>query len=104
MTPSQQDDLFRWITCDAFSAQTLQQAADRLAALAPDYAEYPFRPVAVGIDGTRWFKQREQAIADAVWRATRRLFDPDETLTGRRWAVACNEDCLWAVGWRGRAR
>lgn len=75
---------------------TLHDAAELLRRLVPSYAE--FRRAVPDVAAVRWYEDAELAIADGIWRATHRPYDPDWPLFKAIGRPVVNEDGLWSVG------
>ena len=98
MTPWHAHRLREWIEADEFRSLTVLEAVEQLANLMPLYDHRLEQPTATGLDGTRWFAAKEQALADALWRVSGRPFDALETMGSARWALTVNDDGLWKTG------
>ncbi len=106
MTPGAVLLLDHWAAHSGFRQLTFREAAKQLNALLPGYPQPSDQPVAICVNGYRWFGSEMEAVADAVRRATRRTASLGENLAGSDWDVELNEEGLWSVPGRclGRSR
>lgn len=97
MTPGAERILDHWAAAPDFRQITVREAARQLQELVPSYPHPSDHPVAICVNGYRWFGSEMEAVADAIHRAARRPHGLDETLATPEWDVELNEDGLWSV-------
>jgi hypothetical protein len=97
MTPDALGILDRWAASPDFRSLTVDEAAMWLRDLLPHYPHPADQPVEICVNGYRWFGSEMEAVADAIYRASRRPHAPGETLTGTEWDSAVSRAGLWAV-------
>lgn len=97
LTPSQCNRLARQLAIATLADLNLRQAARLLLEVADDYRHAPGDGARIGDDGTRWYAQRMDAVADAIWRG---VLQP--ALVVRPWREAIprpqqNADAWWGI-------
>lgn len=98
MTPDTAQLVEAWINAPEFRELTARQALAQLQEIAPHYPHPAAdQPVAICVNGLRWFGSEVEAVADAVFRASRRPHSLGSTLDGPIWHSEQNSDGLWAV-------
>jgi hypothetical protein len=89
--------LDRWAASPGFRSFTVDEAAMWLRDLLPHYPHPADQPVEICVNGYRWFGSEMEAVADAIYRASRRPHAPGETLSGSDWDSQVSRAGLWAV-------
>jgi hypothetical protein len=97
MTPGAVRILDHWASSPDFRALTVAEAAAQLQEVLPHYPHPNDQPVAICVNGYRWFVHEMEAVADAIYRASRRPHELGETLAGADWDADVNEQGLWAL-------
>jgi hypothetical protein len=103
MTPGAISKLDRWAATPGFRDLTIDDAAAQLQDLAPQYPHPADNPVEICVNGYRWFGTEMEAVADAIYRSSRRPHGAAETLAGPDWDCDVSRDGLWAIPGRCRA-
>lgn len=103
MTPGAISKLDRWAATPGFRDLTIDDAAAQLQDLAPQYPHPADNPVEICVNGYRWFGTEMEAVADAIYRSSRRPHGAAETLAGPDWDCDVSRDGLWAITGRCRA-
>jgi len=104
MTPGAVLLLDHWAANPRFRELTVGEASRQLQDLLPSYPHPTDQPMAICVNGYRWFRSEMEAVADAVYRAARRPHRLDETLATPDWDVELNEEGMWCVPGKCRAR
>jgi len=97
MTPGAVRILDHWAATPNFRTLTVAEAAAGLQELLPQYPGPNDQPAAICVNGYRWFVHEMEAVADAIYRASRRPHQLDETLAGADWDADVNDQGLWAL-------
>ncbi|WP_419403778.1 hypothetical protein [Stenotrophomonas rhizophila] len=97
MTPGAISMLDRWAKSPGFRDLTIDEAAEQLEQLVPQYPHPADQPVEICVNGYRWFGSEMEAVADAIHRAARRPHGADETLAGPDWNSDISYAGLWAL-------
>lgn len=72
LTSDQRSLLARQLAIATLAGLNLRQAALLLLEVVEDYRRMPGDGAVVTSDGVRWFEQRMDAVADAIWRTVQR--------------------------------
>jgi hypothetical protein len=97
MTPGAERILDHWAAAPDFRQITVREAARQLQELVPSYPDPSDHPVAICVNGYRWFGSEMEAVADAIYRTARRPHQLDETLAGPHWDVERDDEGRWSV-------
>jgi len=97
MTPGAVRILDHWAATPGFRDLTVREAAVKLQEVLPHYPHPDDQPVAICVNGYRWFTEEMEAVADAIYRASRRPHLLDGTLSGSDWNSDRNADGLWSL-------
>lgn len=97
MTPGTVLLLDHWAAAPGFRELAVVDAASKLGELLPFYPNPGDQPVAICDQGIRWFPTEMEAVADAIYRASRRPHSRDRTLSGADWNSYRNVAGLWAL-------
>lgn len=87
----------RWVADPGFRKQTLAEASEALQELLPGYPGPNEAPLAICKHGYRWYAKEMEAVADAIYRASKRGSALSRTLEGPDWDVECNQAGQWSV-------
>lgn len=104
MTPGAVRILDHWAASPNFRAMTVAEAAAGLQELLPHYPHPNDQPVAICVNGYRWFVHEMEAVADAIYRAAQQPELRLETLAGPDWNSDIGDHGLWALPGRCLAR
>lgn len=103
MTPGAVSKLDKWAATPGFRQLTIDEAAAQLQELVPHYPHPADHPVEICVNGYRWFATEMEAVADAIYRSSRRPHGTAETLAGEDWNCDVSSAGLWAIPGRCRA-
>lgn len=97
MTPSARSAMTHWASTPMFLDLTVGIAAEQMQEILPHYPHPSDQPIAICVNGYRWFGSEMEALADAIHRAARRPHLHHLSLAGADWEVERNKEGLWAV-------
>ncbi len=97
MTPGAVRILDNWAATPGFRDLSVREAAAKLQEVLPRYPFPDDQPVKICVNGYRWFAEEMEAVADAIYRASRRPYLLDETLAGSEWDSDRNAEGLWSL-------
>lgn len=105
VTPDTARLLEDWLNGPGFRALSVGEALSQLRTIAPHYPHPAAdQPIAICVNGLRWFSTEVEAVADAIFRSARRPHSLGSTLAGPDWRSEQNGDGLWAVPGRRPTR
>jgi hypothetical protein len=97
MTPGALSAMAHWAALPSFRHLTVGAAQQQLQEILPRYPQPADQPLAICVNGYRWFGSEMEALADAIHRAARRPHLHYVSLSGEDWAAEQNREGLWAL-------
>jgi hypothetical protein len=97
MPPRARSVMVHWSSAPTFLDPTVGIAGEQMQEILPHYPHPSDQPIAICVNGYRWFASEVEALADAIHRAARRPNLHHLSLAGPDWEVEKNRDGLWAV-------
>ena len=103
MTPGAISKLDRWAATPGFRDLTIDEAAAELQDIVPHYPHPDDHPLKTCVNGYRWFATEMEAVADAIYRSSRRMHGASESLASTDWDCDVSPEGLWAIPGRCRS-